>query len=62
MHLRAAGLRTAVVSSSANCGEVLSAAGIAGLFELTVDGGDVLTLGLRGKPDARRLSRGRAAP
>jgi alpha,alpha-trehalose phosphorylase len=50
MHLLAAGVRTAVVSSSANCGEVLSAAGIAGLFELTVDGGEVLALGLSGKP------------
>jgi alpha,alpha-trehalose phosphorylase len=50
VHLRAAGLRTAVVSSSANCDDVLHAAGIAGLFELTVDGGDVARLGLRGKP------------
>jgi alpha,alpha-trehalose phosphorylase len=50
VHLRDAGLRTAVVSSSANCDEVLRAAGIAGLFELTVDGGDVARLGLRGKP------------
>jgi beta-phosphoglucomutase-like phosphatase (HAD superfamily) len=29
---------------------VLRAAGILGLFELTVDGGDVACLGLRGKP------------
>jgi alpha,alpha-trehalose phosphorylase len=50
VHLREAGLRTAVVSSSANCDDVLRAAGIAGLFELTVDGGDVARLGLRGKP------------
>jgi alpha,alpha-trehalose phosphorylase len=49
-HLRRTGVRTAVVSSSANCGEVLRAAGIDGLFELTVDGRDVATLGLRGKP------------
>jgi alpha,alpha-trehalose phosphorylase len=48
--LRAAGLRTAVVSSSVNCTAVLRAAGILGLFELTVDGGDVARLGLRGKP------------
>jgi alpha,alpha-trehalose phosphorylase len=48
--LRRAGVRTAVVSSSANCGAVLRAAGIDGLFELTVDGGDVERLGLRGKP------------
>jgi alpha,alpha-trehalose phosphorylase len=49
-HLRAAGVRTAVVSSSTNCGEVLRAAEIAELFELTVDGRDVAALGLRGKP------------
>jgi alpha,alpha-trehalose phosphorylase len=49
-YLRRAGVRTAVVSSSANCDEVLRAAGIAGLFELTVDGRAVASLGLRGKP------------
>ena len=48
--LRAKGLRTAVVSSSANCDAVLRAAGIDGLFELTVDGGALARLGLRGKP------------
>ena len=48
--LRGAGIRTAVVSSSANCGAVLDAAGIADLFELTVDGRDIGLLGLRGKP------------
>ena len=48
--LRAAGVRTAVVSSSVNCTAVLRAAGILGLFDLTVDGGDVARLGLRGKP------------
>ena len=48
--LREAGVRTAVVSSSANCGAVLRAAGIEDLFEMTVDGGDVARLGLRGKP------------
>jgi alpha,alpha-trehalose phosphorylase len=49
-YLRRAGVRTAVVSSSANCRAVLEAAGIADLFELTVDGTDVERLGLRGKP------------
>jgi alpha,alpha-trehalose phosphorylase len=49
-HLRAAGVRTAVVSSSANAGGVLCAAGISDLFELTVDGSDILRLGLAGKP------------
>ena len=43
-------MRTAVVSSSANSADVLRAAGIAELFELTVNGHDVATLGLRGKP------------
>ena len=38
------------MSSSANCRAVLDAAGIAHLFELIVDGGDVARLGLRGKP------------
>jgi alpha,alpha-trehalose phosphorylase len=50
LHLRRAGVRTAVVSSSANSGDVLRAAGIASLFELTVNGRDIATLGLRGKP------------
>lgn len=35
---KAAGMRRAVVSSSANCGEVLLAAGIADLFEARIDG------------------------
>ena len=48
--LRAEGVPTAVVSSSANARAVLRAAGIDGLFDLTVDGGDVARLGLRGKP------------
>jgi alpha,alpha-trehalose phosphorylase len=48
--LRGAGVATAVVSSSTNCTDVLHAAGIADLFELTVDGHDVARLGLAGKP------------
>ena len=48
--LRDAGLHTAVVSSSANAGAVLEAAGISGLFDVTIDGRDVTRLGLRGKP------------
>jgi alpha,alpha-trehalose phosphorylase len=50
LHLLRGGMRTAVVSSSANCDDVLRAAGIASLFELTVDGHDIAQLGLRGKP------------
>ena len=49
-HLRAAGLRTAVVSSSENCEVVLRAAGIVDLFDLWVDGGVARRLGLSGKP------------
>jgi alpha,alpha-trehalose phosphorylase len=48
--LRAAGVMTAVVSSSANSRAVLGAAGIAPLFDVTVDGSDAARLGLRGKP------------
>jgi alpha,alpha-trehalose phosphorylase len=48
-HLRAAGVRTAVVSSSANADAVLYAAGISDLFELTVDS-DISRLGFAGKP------------
>ena len=47
---RAAGLRLAVVSSSANCGDVLAAAGITDLFELRVDGVYTRTNRLPGKP------------
>jgi len=50
LHLRARNIRTAVVSSSANARGVLRAAGIAHLFDLTVDGRDIVALGLRGKP------------
>jgi alpha,alpha-trehalose phosphorylase len=48
--LRAGGVMTAVVSSSTNSRAVLRAAGIDGLFDVTVDGRDVASLGLRGKP------------
>jgi beta-phosphoglucomutase family hydrolase len=47
---RAAGLRCAVVSASANCRQVLDAAGIADLFETQVDGVVAEECGLRGKP------------
>lgn len=48
--LRAAGLKVAVVSSSQNCVDVLEAAGIRHLFDVKVDGVDLLEQGLRGKP------------
>jgi beta-phosphoglucomutase family hydrolase len=47
---RAAGLKCAVVTSSANCAAILQAAGITELFDATVDGHDVAVQGLRGKP------------
>ena len=47
---RDAGLRRAVVSASANCAEVLAAAGIADLLEVRVDGLVAAAEGLRGKP------------
>jgi beta-phosphoglucomutase family hydrolase len=47
---REAGLRTAIVSSSANTGAVLRAAGVAGLFEVRVDHQVAETKQLHGKP------------
>ncbi len=47
---RAAGLRTAIVSSSANTVAVLSAAGISDLFDARVDAQVASERGLRGKP------------
>jgi beta-phosphoglucomutase family hydrolase len=48
--VRAAGLRTACVSSSANCREVLTSAGMEHLIDVTIDGAVALERGLRGKP------------
>jgi beta-phosphoglucomutase family hydrolase len=47
---REAGLRRAVVSSSANAKDVLRSAGIADLFEHVIDGVVAAELGLPGKP------------
>lgn len=47
---RAAGLRCAVVSSSANCAAVLEAAGLAELFEVRIDGVTIEADNLAGKP------------
>lgn len=47
---REAGLRRAVVSSSANCRDVLESAGIADLFEARIDGVTIDEEGLAGKP------------
>jgi alpha,alpha-trehalase len=46
----AAGIKTAVVTSSRNCDLVLKAAGIDDLFEVRVDGRTIEDEGLRGKP------------
>lgn len=48
--VRAAGLHRAVVSSSANCADVLRAAGIADLFEVRIDGVIASQDHLAGKP------------
>ena len=48
--VRAAGLRCAVVSGSANCREVLRVTGIESLFDAVVDGRVAATEHLRGKP------------
>jgi beta-phosphoglucomutase family hydrolase len=48
---RDAGLRRAVVSASANCADVLRAAGITDLLEVRVDGVVAAAEGLRGKPE-----------
>lgn len=64
--LRRRGARTAVVSASRHCAQVVTAAAVASLFDVLVDGNDAARLGLPGKPDpalfleaARRLD---AAP
>ncbi|MFC1416211.1 beta-phosphoglucomutase family hydrolase [Streptacidiphilus cavernicola] len=48
--VRRAGLATAVVSSSANCREVLAAVGIEGQFDVRIDGVVAAARGLPGKP------------
>ncbi|MFI6447337.1 HAD family hydrolase [Kitasatospora sp. NPDC050543] len=48
--LRVLGLPRAVVSSSANCRDVLRAAGIEGLFDVVIDGVVARREGLPGKP------------
>jgi beta-phosphoglucomutase family hydrolase len=47
---RDAGLRRAVVSSSANCRDIIHSAGIDSLLEEVVDGVVAAQLGLKGKP------------
>jgi alpha,alpha-trehalase len=45
------GVRTAVISASKNCAQILAAAGVDHLFEVRVDGTHAEELGLPGKPD-----------
>ncbi|MGE3836094.1 MAG: beta-phosphoglucomutase family hydrolase [Acidimicrobiia bacterium] len=59
--VRAAGLRTAVVSSSVNTAEVLAAGGIAELFDVRIDGVVARERGLRGKPAPDTFLAGAAA-
>ena len=49
--VRAASMRTAIVSSSANTVQVLTAAGITDLFDARVDAHVAQERGLRGKPE-----------
>src|SRR5262249_46330464 len=48
--LRALGLKTAVVSASRNCKEILQTARLDHLFDARIDGRDAASLGLPGKP------------
>lgn len=59
--VRAAGLRTAVVSSSANTVQVLQVAGLTGLFDARIDGVVAKERGLAGKPAPDTFLAGAAA-
>jgi len=48
--LQKRGVGTAIISASRNCGAVLDAAGISGLFQVRVDGLETARLHLAGKP------------
>ena len=48
--LRACGFRTAVVSASKNCEEILKSVDALGLFDARIDGTHAQARGLRGKP------------
>jgi trehalose-phosphatase len=49
--IRARGLRTAIISSSQNCAQILRMTGTQDLFDVKVDGIDLDTLHIPGKPD-----------
>ena len=48
--LREVGIKTAIVSSSKNCRNILKVAGLEALFDVRVDGIDSERIGLEGKP------------
>ncbi len=48
--LRGLRFKVALVTASRNCAEIVRAAGLASLFDATVDGNDQTALSLRGKP------------
>jgi trehalose 6-phosphate phosphatase len=49
--IRARGLKTAIISSSKNCAKILRVTGTESLFDARVDGVDLESLGIPGKPD-----------
>ena len=49
-YVKTAGLKTAVVSASKHCAEVIEAAGLASWFDVRIDGIESERHGLRGKP------------
>ena len=57
-NLRAAGLKTALVSSSRNAKAVLEAGGLTALIDVVVDGVEAARLGLKGKPAPDTFLRG----
>ena len=60
--LRAAGLKTGVVTSSKNAAAVLGRAGLTDLFDVRVDGNEAERLGLKGKPAPDTFAHARAHP
>lgn len=49
--LKELGIKTAIISASRNCEDVLKAGGVRDLFDAKVDGVDSAKLGLKGKPE-----------
>jgi len=48
--LKAQGIKTGIISSSKNCALILDSAGLAEMFEVRVDGVDLIKLNIPGKP------------